>query len=190
MTPVIKALTSDRIDDLGRLFSTNGVTGQCWCMWFIIPVKAFHAAGGEGNQAAFCDLLAASEHPLGLLAYHNDEPVGWVAVGPRSRYVRALSTPTYRGGEGDDRGTWLVPCFFVRKEWRGVGISRALLEAAVALARESGASAIEGFPFSGQTRRSGGDTQVGFESLFVSCGFEVVRTPSASRSVVRRELTG
>ena len=95
MTLTIKSVTSDLIDDLGQLFSTDKVADQCWCMWFIIPVKEFHALGHEGNRASFCELVASSEQPLGLLAYQNDEPVGWCAVGPRSRYVRALKTPTY-----------------------------------------------------------------------------------------------
>jgi GNAT superfamily N-acetyltransferase len=161
-------------------------------MWFIIPVKDYHTAGGEGNRASFKALAEDSGLPMGLLAYENaGEPVGWCAVGPRSRYVRALKTPTYRGGEPEDNSvTWLVPCLFTRKDMRGSGITRALLQAAVEFARQNGATALEGFPFSGSARRSSGDVQVGFESLFSSCGFHVVRTPSPSRVVMRRELAG
>jgi GNAT superfamily N-acetyltransferase len=189
MALAIKAVNSDLVDDVGRLFATDRTTARCWCMWFIIPVKEFHAAGSEGNRAAFCELTAESDLPPGLLAYQDGEPVGWCAVGPRSRYVRALKTPTYRGGEtADDERVWLTPCFFVRKEARGRGVSRALLQAAVALAKEHGATAVEAFPYAGTTRRSGNDLQVGFESLFASCGFTVIRTPSPSRVVMRREL--
>jgi GNAT superfamily N-acetyltransferase len=63
---------------------------------------------------------------------------------------------------------WLVPCFFVRDDVRGTGVSRALLEASVTLAAKNGAAAIEGFPCSGAKRRSSGDTQVGTEALFFS----------------------
>jgi GNAT superfamily N-acetyltransferase len=189
MTLTTKAVTGDLIDDVAKLFGTDKVTEGCWCMWFIIPVKDFHAAGSEGNRASFCDLITRDELPPGLLAYQHGEPVGWCAVGPRSRYVRALKTPTYResapSGEPD---VWLVPCFFIRKDARGAGVGRALLEAAVSHARENGAAAIEGFPFSGTKRRSGGDTQVGYEALFASCGFAATRTPSPSRVVMRREL--
>lgn len=185
----IEKVTSDFIDDVAKLFNRDKATNGCWCMWFIIPVKDFHAAGSTGNRASFCNLLAKSEHPLGLLAYHGEEPVGWCATGPRSRYVRALKTPTYRGGDMEsDSDIWLVPCLFVRKDARGHGVSHALLEAAVDLAKENGAAAIEGFPFSGSKRRSSGDIQVGFEALFSSCGFEVKRKPSPGRVVMRREL--
>lgn len=189
MALTIEAVTSDLIDDVGRLFSADKLADKCWCMWFITPVKDFHAVGHEGNRARFCELVANSDQPPGLLAYQNGEPVGWCAVGPRSRYVRALKTPTYSGGEvRKDSDIWLVPCFFVRKDARGAGVSRALLEAAVNLAKDNSATAIEGFPNSGTKRRSSGEIQVGFESLFSACGFKVIRTPSTSRVVMRREL--
>lgn len=189
MTLRIEALTHDLIDDLQRLFASDAVADHCWCMWFILPVKQFHAAGHAGNRASFGALMAADEQPLGLLAYHREQPVGWCAVGPRERYVRALKTPTYRaGGARHEAGIWLVPCFFVRNDAQRMGVSRALLEAAVELAQTHGATAIDGFPFAGAKRRSGGDTQVGFEPLFAACGFEVIGTPSPSRVVMRRTL--
>ncbi|MCA9970136.1 MAG: GNAT family N-acetyltransferase [Anaerolineales bacterium] len=189
MTLTVQPVTERLLDDLAQLFGTNEVTERCWCMWFIIPVKQFHAQGSAGNCAQFGALAAADAQPMGLLAYQDGEPVGWCAAGPRSRYVRALKTPTYRGGPPeDDDAVWLVPCFFVRPEARGAGVAQALLEAAVALAAAAGATAVEGFPFSGAKRRSGGDVQVGFEPLFAACGFEAVRAPSASRVVMRREL--
>lgn len=187
----IRTVTTERIDDLGQLFATNGVATQCWCMWFIIPVNAFHAAGQEGNRGGLHALAASSPEPLGLLAYHEGNPVGWCAVGPRSRYVRALKTPTYKSAAGDqDANIWLVPCFFVHPDARRTGVTRVLLEGAVRLATEHGATAIDGFPVAGTKPRSSGDVQVGFEALFSSCGFEVIAQPSAGRFVMRRVLTG
>ena len=184
----IEQVTSALVDDLAKLFGSEKIANDCWCMWFIIPVKDFHAAGSDGNRASFCNLLAKSEHTPGLLAYQDAEPVGWCAVGPRSRYARALKTPTYRGGEAEsDADIWLVPCLFVRKDVRRRGVSQALLEAAVDLAKQNGATAVEGFPFSGSKKRSG-DIQVGSEPLFAACGFDVIRTPSPGRVVMRREL--
>ena len=90
-------------------------------MWFIIPVKEYHAAGSEGNRASFSDLIVSSDNPVGLLAKLDDQPVGWCAVGPRSRYVRAIKTPTYKGRDpAEDDDVWLVPCVFVRDESRQV----------------------------------------------------------------------
>lgn len=189
MTIDIKVVTPNLIDDLAQLFGTTKNTEDCWCMWNTIPVKEFHTNGADGNRALFCEQAKNSEHPMGLLAYQDGEPVGWCSVGPRSRFVRAIKTPTYRGGPVEDDGAiWLVTCFYVKASARGAGIGRALLEAAVHLAEKYRAVAIEGFPYAGTKRRSGGSVQVGFQSMFASCGFEIIRTPSDSRVVMRRDL--
>ena len=157
-------------------------------MWFIIPVKDYHSAGAEGNRAAMTDLIQTSAEPMGLVAHHSGSVIGWCAAGPRERYVRAIKTPTYKGrNPSEDADVWLVPCLFVHPDHRREGISEALLTRAVELARQHGASAIEGFPYSGSKRRSSA-TQVGFESVFARCGFEPIRRPSDSRAVVRRTL--
>jgi GNAT superfamily N-acetyltransferase len=184
----IKPMSSDLIEDLGALFRAEKQTAGCWCMWFIIPVKEYHAAGSDGNRTSFSRLIASSEKPLGLIAYLNDEPAGWCAVGPRSRYVRAIRTPTYEGRDPDeDDDVWLLPCLVVRKEARKSGLSEQLVRSAVRLAKERGAVAVEAFPYSGPKRRSK-ETQVGFEAVFSRCGFAAIRRPSASRVVMRLEL--
>lgn len=182
----------DRLDDLATLFGAAEVTRTCWCMWDIIAVADFHAAGEEGNRAAFGSLALTERDPMGLLAYEGGSPVGWCAVGPRARYARAVRTPTLRAhvGATADDDEWFVPCFYVAPDVRGEGVARALLVAAVDLARSAGAGAIAGFPLAGDKRRSPsvGASQAGVEGLFRACGFEAVDRPSDNRVVMRREL--
>lgn len=185
----IKPVDATAISTLGKLFAADTATKDCWCTWFIVPVREYHAAGEGGNRAKFAELVACTAEPAGLMALIDGVAVGWCAVGPRSRYTRAIRTPTYKGRDRvEDDSVWLVPCFFVRQDARGQGISRALLESAVGTAREHGAIAIEGFPFAGSGRRSSGDVQIGMESLFASCGFTAVRRPTGNRVVMRLEL--
>jgi GNAT superfamily N-acetyltransferase len=174
---------------LGTLFDNEETTVGCWCNWFIVPVKEYHAAGHDGNKARFCDMVTTSPEPVGMVALRDGEAVGWCAAGPRSRFVRALKVPTYRGRDAaEDDDVWLVPCFFIRRDVRDQGVGRALLEGAVETARKAGARAIEGFPYSGTGRRSGGDVQVGVEPLFAGCGFTAIRRPSGNRVVMRLDL--
>jgi GNAT superfamily N-acetyltransferase len=181
--------TPERTADLVDLFGSDEVADRCWCMWFIVPVKAYHEAGHEGNQAALVGLMDTDPHPVGLIAYDENRPVGWCAVGPRDRFTRMLKAPTLRHRDKtEDATTWLVPCFFIRGDARGRGVASALLEGAVDLARRRGANAIEGFPLAGDRRRSGPDLQVGVEPLFAACGFEPVHRPSDNRVIMRREL--
>jgi GNAT superfamily N-acetyltransferase len=188
-TVIVHPLTADRLADLDALFGTNKTTAGCRCMWFLVPSKQCSEGWGEVNRAAFADITRAEPAPTGLLAYRDGEPVGWVAAGPRSRYSRALRSPILKARDADeDDSVWLVPCFFVRRDARRSGVTRELLEAAVALARSHKAAAIEGFPLAGDQRRSTMEAFLGVEPLFESCGFTVVSRPSASRVVMRREL--
>lgn len=182
----IKPLDSDAIADLGRLLATDKGSAGCWCMWFIIRVKDYHAAGDGGNEAGFRALAASSRYPMGVVGYEDGELIGWCAVGPRSRYARAVTTPTYKGRDpAEDEAVWLVPCLFLRRDVRKSGLSESLVRAAVHLAQDSGAAAIEAFPHAGHQRRSS-DPQVGYEPVFARCGFEVIGRPSPSRVLMRR----
>jgi GNAT superfamily N-acetyltransferase len=75
----------------------------------------------------------------------------------------------------------------VRKEARRSGLSERLVSAAVRLARERGAVAVEAFPYAGPRRR-GKETQVAFEAVFSRCGLAVIGRPSASRVVMRLDF--
>src|SRR5688572_11521664 len=157
-------------------------------MWFIIPVAQYHAEGAAANRTRFCDLVESSEAPVGLLAYRDGEAVGWCAAGPRSRYVRALRVPSFKGRDpSEDESVWLVPCFYIHRDARRAGVSRALLEGAVKLARDHGAIAIEGFPFARGAKLLR-ESMVGLEATFESCGFSVTRRPSSTRVGMRKDL--
>jgi GNAT superfamily N-acetyltransferase len=185
-----------RLSDLDRLFNTSKTTAGCRCLWFIVSAKQCHADWGESNRVAFDELARDAPEPVGVLAYRGDEPVGWCAAGPWARFARALRSPLVRNrepvvrdrGGGDDDVVWLVPCFYVRRDARKAGITRALLDAAVSLARDRGAAAVEGFPLAGGARRSAADAYLGVEPLFEACGFAPVARLSANRVLMRRTL--
>lgn len=167
------------------LFGSDQIVDRCWCMWYFVRVEDFHAAGRDGNRAAFKELMANADEPLGVIAHQDGEPVGWCAVGPRTRYTRLLKTPTLRDRDrNEDDAVWIVPCFFVSDGSRRGGVSAALLRAAVALAQENGAKAIEGFPDPPKKRSERGAR--GSEATFDACGFTAVSRPSAARVIMRR----
>jgi hypothetical protein len=185
----IKIAKKDLITDIETIFGSNSSIDECSCMWFILSVKYYHEGGRVQNRLKFRELIQTEKHPIGLLAYVDNIPVGWCAVGPRSRYVRAIRTPTYKGRKpSEDDHVWLIPCIFLQEIASGTQVTHALLERAVALAQAHGATAIEGFPHTGAKRRHSGDTQVGLESWFESCGFIVASRPSDNRIIMRREL--
>ncbi len=158
-------------------------------MWFLGSVKECHANWGAGNRERFGEFARGATEPAGLLAYRDEEPVGWCAVGPRMRYARMLRAPMLKLRDpSEDSDVWLVTCFFVRRDARRSGVTSSLLEAAVALASRHDATAVEGFPLAGDQRRGAGEAFVGVEPLFASCGFTPVAHPTAARVIMRREL--
>jgi GNAT superfamily N-acetyltransferase len=184
----VKPLTQDLMADAEALFASSPDTAGCFCMWFIIPVAQYHAGGASANRQLFHELAEGSDQPIGLLAYRDGEVVGWCAAGPRSRFARALRVPSFKGRDAsEDESAWLVPCFYVRKDVRREGVSLALLKAAVEMARNNAAPAIEGFPFARGAKVSK-ETMVGVEAVFDAAGFEVDRRPSSTRVVMRKEL--
>ena len=188
----IHPVTPDRLDDLADLFVTGPATRGCWCMWFLNPVAKDVQAGWHngGNRRDFEELCQTESPPLGLLAYEGDKPIAWLAMGPRSRYPRAIgprSTILKQRDESEDDDVWLLPCFFVRVGHRRKGVTAALIAAAVDHAKAHGARAVEGFPIADAYEKSQ-DDYTGKQRRFAECGFECVAQPSPRRVVMRRDL--
>ena len=168
-------------------------TRHCWCMAFC-TTRAQFAAGwlAGGNRRRFETTATSSHEPMGLLASMSGEPIGWCACGPRSRYADTggrRRTLLRDQDPDEDEAVWLVPCLFVRPEHRGEGVTYTLVQAAIDLARRSGASAVEGWPLAGTERQPAGDAFVGRQKLFEELGFRCVGTPEPQRVIMRLELT-
>jgi len=187
----IRPVTGDTLDDLADLFGSNKTTTGCWCMWFITPDKVTRAGWSGGNRRAFEAMARESPVPVGLLAYDEaGVPVAWAALGPRSRFQRAISPRSTMLKERDpseDDDVWFVPCFFVRVGHRRRGATRALLDAAVELAAEHGATAVEGFPLAADNPTKL-DGYLGREQVFADTGFTRIATPTPKRVVMRRDV--
>ena len=173
--------------DLERLFGGRGACGGCWCMWWRITRKEFEESKGETNRASFKELVDAGVVP-GILAYEAEEPVGWCAIEPRVAYSVLARSRVLR--PVDDLPVWAVTCFFVARSRRDSGLSGRLLEAALEHARRSGAKVVEGYPV--EPRKDSMPevfAWTGFASTFRDAGFEEIARRSASRPIMRLELT-
>jgi hypothetical protein len=187
----VRPLTDAGLPDLAELFESNSTTKACWCMWFCSPrARVLSRWYTGGNRVEFENLSRVSDTPIGLVAYTDDEPVGWLSIGPRSRYVIATSprSKIMRNRDpAEDDSVWLAACFFVRVGQRGQGLTPRLLGAGVEFARASGALALEGWPRSGSSRRQA-DLYFGRESIFATAGFEVIDRPTEARAVMRMDF--
>jgi GNAT superfamily N-acetyltransferase len=192
----VEPLTPARWDDAVVVFGTRGDPSSCWCQWFRLSGQEWRqATTGENRQALReqSEAAGAAGAPApGLLAYLDDEPVGWVAVAPRDAYPRlgrhrALAAVLEASA---DVLVWSVTCFVVRVGFRRRGVSAALLDAAVDFAAGHGATAVEGYPVEvvpGE-RRPASELYHGTRATFVAAGFTEVGRSAPHRPVMRRAL--
>ncbi|WP_439520052.1 GNAT family N-acetyltransferase [Hydrogenophaga sp.] len=115
--------------------------------------------------------------PVGLLGYLGKEPVAWCSLAPFDTFRGLRKT----GDESTDK-IWSVTCFFVRRQHRGHGLTRQLLDAAVAHARRHGARLVEGYPVDPS---SPSYRHMGFVSLFKEAGFTQTGREGTRRHVVQ-----
>lgn len=164
------------------LFGQRGACGGCWCMWWRVPMggRTWDAAKGTPNRKAF-RALVESGSATGVLAFVDDAPVGWCAIGPRGDFPRLdRSRSLARHWTAD---TWSLNCLYIPPPRRGQGIARALVASAVELARTQGAGEVEAYPTSlavGE-RQAGAFLWTGVPALYEPLGFVPLRPAGRGR---------
>lgn len=132
--------------------------------------------------------LVDSGRPPGLIAYHGEIPVGWVSFGPRAEFVRLERSPVMK--PVDDAPVWSIICFVVPSAYRGQGVAHALLQGAIAHAREHGARLLEAYPVDRPGRSADDAMWFGPKSLYDRAGFTEVARRKPARPVVRLRVKG
>jgi GNAT superfamily N-acetyltransferase len=175
-------LTSSRFADFERLFGPRGACGGCWCTFWKLCGKAYEENTGESAHQMQKSIVDSGAVP-GLLAYQGDEPVGWVAVEPRSVYPRLAHSRILK--PVDDVEVWSVTCFFVAKQARRQGLTVKLLEAAVDYVNEQGGKIIEGYPVDAKKDMPATFIYHGTAAAFEKAGFVEVIRRSETRPIMR-----
>ena len=183
---LFRELNASTWKDYELLMGEKGGCGGCWCMLFRIPYKQFQANKPAGNKEQMKALAAASE-PLGLLAYKEDEPVGWIAFAPRTDYIKLDNSRSFK--RIDDKPVWSITCFFVKKEFRKQGLSKQLIQGVIDYARKNNIETLEAYPAVPYNEKVPSPfLWVGILSVFLECGFKIVQQNSKSRAMVRLYL--
>ena len=188
MTPALTfhPATPDRWRDLEALFGERGACAGCWCMYWRLDAKAYTAGKGAGNRAALRRIVRRGEEP-GVLAYAGGEPIGWCAVAPREEYPRLDRSRVL--ARLDEKPVWSISCLFVARPWRKRGVSRALIDAAVAHALSRGAKIVEGYPVDPEAPQADAFVWTGIASAYERAGFREIERRSPTRPIMRRKVT-
>jgi GNAT superfamily N-acetyltransferase len=175
-------LTSDRWADFEHLFGPRGACGGCWCMFWKLRGKAFDENTGEPTHQMQKNYVESGAVP-GLLAFLDGEPVGWIAVEPRSAYPKLAHSRILK--PVDDTDVWSVTCFFVAKQVRRQGLTVELLKAAVDYVREQGGRILEGYPVDAKKDMPAPFIYTGTAAAFQQAGFLEVARRSEIRPIMR-----
>jgi GNAT superfamily N-acetyltransferase len=187
-------------EDLQAVFGTRGTAVICQCQRFkLSPRESFGSFPAEERALRLREQTNAgrpgAETTSGLVAYLDDEPVGWCAVEPRIAYsglLRVYRVPWEgRSEDRTDDTVWAVTCVFIRAGYRRRGITYSLVRAAVDYARERGARALEGYPMITEPGKEviWDEILVGTRSIFAAAGFSEVSHPTPRRVVMRIDFT-
>lgn len=181
-------LTAEHWPALQDLFGPQGPCYGCWCNHFRMPPTLRKPLLGEGARQLF-EQRVMKGPPPGVLAFAGDVAAGWLQIGPRAHVPewnnpRRASTPL-PDAPAEDECNWAASCFFVRKGFRGQGVTAALLAGGLAFARASGAHLVEAAPMDNEGKRSADGLYVGPESVFQRAGFVEVARQKPGRPLMR-----
>jgi GNAT superfamily N-acetyltransferase len=160
-------------------FSSPGAPKWCWCMAWRRTSAEVKERGGANSKRQMLGRIHDGV-PVGLLAYEDETPVGWVSIAPRATFRSLKGAPT-RPGEV----VWSISCFYVPRIRRGEGLSRKLIEGAVAHARRNGATVVEAYPVDPD---SPSYRFMGFVPVFAAAGFTDLGKPGKRRHVMHLRL--
>ncbi|TMI58747.1 GNAT family N-acetyltransferase [Candidatus Bathyarchaeota archaeon] len=125
--------------------------GGCWCMYYARPRpvgKGLSTEEWKKINRKDKETLVRQGRSHAILVYDEKTPVGWCQYGSRDELPRIDAGRGYRKVRqpvGAEK-IWRITCFFVDKQYRGQGISKIALRAALESIRNKGGGIVEAYP--------------------------------------------
>ena len=169
----VRPLTPDRLNDLAGLFEEGGDPKWCWCTYFRFRGRDWTNSTAAENREALEALTRRDDLGPGLLAYRDEQVIGWISLGPREDYERLAKSTLM--APVDDTPVWSIVCFVVSRRARGQGVATAMLAAGIDYARAHGATMLEAYPVDATDGRVPAAVAYrGTLGMFERAGFTVV----------------
>lgn len=170
-----------------QLFGEKGACGNCWCMYFRLKKSEFdEGKRDEGNKQAMKDLVADGM-PVGIIGLYDGEPIAWCAFAPRTDFLKLQNSRVHK--PIDEEPVWSIPCFFIAKGYRRMGVSVVMLKGVIDYARKNKIKIIEAYPtIPTQDKLPDAFAWIGLYKSFERAGFKIVDKTSKHRPMVRYYL--
>lgn len=157
-------------------------------MYWRLKRSDFQKNKGLGNKRLFRNVVQSAEMPPGLLLFSGNEPVGWCAVAPRGFFPVLGNSRMLK--PVDDLPVWSIVCFFIRKDYRRLGLSVVFLKHILKFCKSKKALIVEGYPIdvSGNKMYPSVFAFTGIASSYIKAGFKPVALRSPTRPIMRYDL--
>lgn len=168
--------------------------GSCWCMHYQRARPVLQGGTAEEhrrvNRRDKANLVRQGRAHA-ILVYDGDIPVGWCQYGPREELPRIDAGRGYRkvGPTTEGGPLWRITCFFVDRAYRGRGVAKFALKAALESIREQGGGIVEAFPVVSKKMAAVPEWRwFGTPEMFRKHGFRVVAPLGTSGVLMRRTI--
>lgn len=177
-------LTKENWGKFMQLFGNKGACGNCWCMYYRLKKQDYQEGKlDDGNKNAIKELVWSNQ-PTGILGFYEGQPIAWCAFAPREDFLKLENSRVHK--RIDDQQVWSIPCFFIDKNFRKLGVSVELLNGVIEYARKAGIKIIEAYPtIPTQEKLPDSFAWIGLYKSFEKAGFKIVDRTSRNRPMVR-----
>ncbi len=186
MNLTYKNLSAANWSDFEKLFGEKGACGGCWCMYWRMTSKEFEKNKGTENKNLMRKLVKTKTSP-GILAYHENNPVGWCSFARRSELPRLNNSRILK--PIDDAEVLSIVCFYIHKVYRNRGIATKLIKRVEKIARKERIKILEGYPVDKSNKYPDTFAWTGLASSFRKNGFKEEMRRSESRPIMRKYLS-
>ena len=190
-----KELSLKTLPDFEKLLDSHPAPGAagCWCLYHHRPTglpqseyKIPRAERAARNRAAKRKLVEdGCAH--GMLVYADGEPVGWCQFGLKDELPRMDNLSPYRklAADRDAPKLWRITCFVVDRKFRGQGVAKIALKAALEAIRKKGGGVVEAYPIAHWRAYT---SYRGTVTMFKQAGFEVVAPLTPELVLMRKRI--
>lgn len=138
------------------LMQSDSQCNECWCLNHREPAGCPTGVEAKNKMNSLVDQTTAH----GLLAYEDNQPVGWIAIDPMSCLI---GHDCQSSGKTDE---WSIHCLYIKEKFRGKGLSVQLIDAAIKYATTNGAKIISAFPIPLENREKFPANEAEFSGRF------------------------
>lgn len=192
MTYTVRELHSQTLSDFERLALKQG---SCWCMYYQRPKPVLR--GGTADQHRSINRrdkarLVREGRSHAILVYDGETPIGWCQYGPRDELPRIDAGRNYRkvGPPPGELALWRITCFFVDRAYRGKGVAKKALGAALESIRRQGGGIVEAYPVVSQKMADVAEWRwFGTPGMFRKEGFSRVASLGTSGVLMRKTIS-